>query len=79
MEVFEDGFPLHAQALVLAPQTAVFSRQIRTGRRDRRLRSSVVSIPHSIHKITVFKCTLFNLTAIYMCHSALGGNFTLLG
>jgi hypothetical protein len=38
MEVFEDGFPLHAQALVLAPQTAVFSRQIRTGRRDRRLR-----------------------------------------
>jgi hypothetical protein len=28
----------YAQALVLAPQTGVFGRQIRTGRRDRRLR-----------------------------------------
>jgi hypothetical protein len=28
----------YAEALVLAPQTGVFGRQIRTGRRDRRLR-----------------------------------------
>ena len=40
--VFFQNLPLHAQALVLAPQTGVFGRQIRTGRRDRRLSSRTV-------------------------------------